>query len=115
MVQELPDPSPEVVVIPECHLQAAFLKNDTFHSIQFILYSSFSQLTNVSQSALQSLHIDIPVPGPHIGSGTTPQKIEKTLSQRKKGRNLQERTEEDPSPGWTGAICLLRYNNWFES
>jgi len=36
------------------------------------LYSPFSQITNLSQSALQSVHIDIPVPEPHIGSGKTP-------------------------------------------
>jgi len=36
------------------------------------LYSLISQITNLSQSALQSVHIDIPVPKPHIGSGKTP-------------------------------------------
>jgi len=36
------------------------------------LYSPFSQITNLSQSSLQSVHIDIPVPKPHIGSGKTP-------------------------------------------
>jgi len=35
-----------------------------FNSLQFILYSPFSQITNLPQSALQSVHIDIPVPGP---------------------------------------------------
>jgi len=32
------------------------------------LYSPFSQITNLSQSALQSVRIDIPVPEPHVGS-----------------------------------------------
>jgi len=36
------------------------------------LYSPFSQIINLAQSALQSVHIDIPVPKPHIGSGKTP-------------------------------------------
>jgi len=44
----------------------------TFNSIQFILYCPFSQITNVPQRALQSVHIDIPVPESHIGSGKTP-------------------------------------------
>jgi len=36
------------------------------------LFSPFSQIINSPQSALQSLHIDIPDLWPHIGSGTTP-------------------------------------------
>jgi len=36
------------------------------------LYGPISQITNLSRSALQSVHIDIPVPKPHIGSGKTP-------------------------------------------
>jgi len=36
------------------------------------LYSPISQITNLSQSALQSVHIDIPAPKPHIGPGKTP-------------------------------------------
>jgi len=36
------------------------------------LYSPISQITNLSRSALQSVHIDIRVPKPHIGSGKTP-------------------------------------------
>jgi len=47
------------------------------HLIQFdfnsvYLYSPISQITNLSQSALQSVHIDIPAPKPRIGSGKTP-------------------------------------------
>jgi len=40
----------------------------------------------LSRSALQSVHIDIPVSKPHIGSGKTP----KQPFRGKKGRNLQE-------------------------
>jgi len=36
------------------------------------LHRPFSQITNLSQRVLQSVHIDIPVPEPHIGSGKTP-------------------------------------------
>jgi len=50
------------------------------------LYCPLSQITNLSQSALQSVHIDIPVPEPHIGSEKTP----KQPFTGKKGRNLQE-------------------------
>jgi len=37
-----------------------------------VLYCPISQFTNLSRSALQSIHIDIPAPKPHIGSGKTP-------------------------------------------
>jgi len=46
-----------------------------FNSIQFnsvYLYSPISQITNLSRSGLQSVHIDIPAPKPHIGPGKTP-------------------------------------------
>jgi len=45
------------------------------NSIQFnsvYLYNPISQITNLSQSALQSVHIDIPAPKPRIGPGKTP-------------------------------------------
>jgi len=44
-------------------------------------------MTNYPQRALISRHS--PVPGPHIGSGKTPQKTE---------RAFKGATEEDPSP-----------------
>jgi len=63
---------------------------DTFpYSIQFnpvYLYSPISHITNLSQSAFQSEHIDIPVPKPHIGAGKTP----KQPFTGEKGRHLQE-------------------------
>jgi len=55
-------------------------------SIQFILYRPTSQ---ICLWVLYNLHTyDIPVPGPHIGSGKTPKKKIKPFSWRKKGRNL---------------------------
>jgi len=47
-----------------------FLSLIQFNSVY--LYSPFSQIRNWPQSALQSVHIDIPVPKPHIGSEKTP-------------------------------------------
>jgi len=41
-----------------------------FNSVH--LDSPISQITNLSRSALQSVHIDIPAPKPHIGPGKTP-------------------------------------------
>jgi len=52
------------------------------------------------QSALQSVHIDIPVPETHIGSGKTPK-------QAFTGGKGKKATEEDPSLGWTGAIDAM--------
>jgi len=65
---------------------------------QFILYSPFSQITNLPQRALQSVHIDIPVPGPHIGSGKTPKQ---PFTGKKRQETFRRATEEDSSPGWT--------------
>jgi len=42
----------------------------SFNSVY--LYSPISHITNLSRSALQSVHIDIPAPKPHIGPGKTP-------------------------------------------
>jgi len=53
----------------------------------------------LSQRDLQSVHIDIPVPGPHIRENS--QEIETTLSRGKSEETLRRGTEEDPSPGWT--------------
>jgi len=55
------------------------------NSIQFICIAHFHKL-EICLSALQSVHIDIPAPKPHIGSGKTP----KQPFTGKKGRNLQE-------------------------
>jgi len=66
--------------------------------IQFILYSPFSQITNLPQSALQSVHIDIPDPEPHIGAGKTPKQ---SFHGEKREETFRRATEEDPSPGWT--------------
>jgi len=64
---------------------------------QYILYSPKSQITNLLQRALQSVHIDIPVPGPHIGK--TPQKTQKKPFHReKREKPFRRATEEDPSP-----------------
>jgi len=76
----------------------------TCGSIQFILYSPFSQIKNVPQSALQSVHIDISVQELHIGSGKTPKT---TLHREKMEETFRRATEEDPSPQWTGAIDAM--------
>jgi len=49
-----------------------------FNLIQFILYIPISQITNYTD--------DIPVPGPHIGSGKTPQKSIQNSFTGKKGK-----------------------------
>jgi len=78
----------------------AFAHNSIkFNSVY--LYSPFSHITNLSQSALQSVHIDIPVPEPHIGSGKT------TLHEEKREETFRRATEEDPSPRWTGVIDVM--------
>jgi len=58
----------------------------------------------LSQSALQSVHIDIPVPKPHIGSGKTPKQ---PSTGEKREETFRRATEEDPSPRWTGAIDVM--------
>jgi len=58
----------------------------------------------LSQSALQSVHIDIPVPKPHIGSGRTPKQ---PFTGEKREETFRRATEEDPSPGWTGVIDAM--------
>jgi len=55
---------------PRCLEASLFLAWiwSVFNSIQFIVYSPISQITNLPQRAVQSVHIyDIPVPAPHIG------------------------------------------------
>jgi len=66
------------------------------------MYSPFSQITNLPQSALQS--VDIPVPEPHIGSGKTPKQL---FMGKKREETFRRATEEAPSPGWTGAIDVM--------
>jgi len=69
---------------------------------------------------LYSVYVyDIPVPGPHIGLGEIPQKIEKNLSCGKKEETFRRATEEDPSPGWREARGVMwpdeqRYNTFKE-
>jgi len=62
------------------------------------LYSPFSQITNVPQSALQSVHIDI------LTFDLTSDQ-EQLPNNPSVGKNREEpfrrATEEDPSPGWT--------------
>jgi len=78
-----------------------------FSSLEFILYSPKSQITNPPQRALQSVHIRH-LAGPHIGSGNTPQKVEKTLSRGKKGRKPSgEQQRRIPLPGWTETIDVV--------
>jgi len=77
------------------------------NGIQFnsvYLYRPFSQITNLSQSASQSVHIDIPVPKPDIGLRKTPKT---TLHREKREEPFRRATEEDPSPGWTGVIYVM--------
>jgi len=58
----------------------------------------------LSQNALQSEHIDIPAPKPHIGSGKTPKQ---PFTGEKREETFRRATEEDPCPGWTGAIDVM--------
>jgi len=52
----------------------------TFNSIQFILYSPISHITNLPQRALQSLHIRHPCPRTSHRITKNTQEIEKSLS-----------------------------------
>jgi len=56
------------------------------------------------QRALQSVHLGIPVPGPYIGSGNT---LKQPFRREKREETFRRATEEDPSPGWTGAIDAM--------
>jgi len=47
------------------------VKLELTSSIQFICIAHFHKL-QICRSALQSVHVDIPVPEPHIGSGKNP-------------------------------------------
>jgi len=76
----------------------------SFNSIQFIFYSPFSQITDLPQRALQSVHIDIPVPEPHIGSRKTPKQ---TFMGKKGNKPSGEQQRRIPLPGWTGAIDAM--------
>jgi len=58
-----------------------------FNSIQFILNNPISQITNVPQRALQSVHIDIP---DLTSEQEKLQKHRKNPFTGKKGRNLQQ-------------------------
>jgi len=72
-----------------------------FNSLQFILYCPQSNIRNLPQRALQSVHIRHPCPR----TSQTPHKNCKILSQGKKGRNLQE--SNIPLPGWTEAKDVM--------
>jgi len=51
---------------------------------------------------------DVPVPGPHIGSGKTPQEIEKKCFTEKRGKKPSgEQLRRIPRPGWTEAIEVM--------
>jgi len=68
------------------------------------LYSPFSQTTNLSQSALQICTHRHPCP-------KTSHRIRKnsqtTLNGEKREETFRRATEEDASPGWTGAIDVM--------
>jgi len=85
--------------------------NSSINSIQFILYSPKSQ---ICLRGLYNLYTDnIPVPGPHRGSGKTP-KTEKTLTTKKRRKETFRRaTEEDPSPRMdrSNRCYVYRMNN----
>jgi len=42
-----------------------------------------------------------------MGSGKTPNKYNKNLYAVKREETFRRATEEDPSPGWTGAIDVM--------
>jgi len=50
---------------------------------------------------------DIPVPGPHIGSGKTSRNRKNPFTWKKREETFRRATEEDPSPGWTDAIDVM--------
>jgi len=56
------------------------------------------------QKALQSAHIDIPDPEPPTGLGKTPKQ---PYHREKREDTFRRATEEDRSPGWTGAIDVM--------
>jgi len=82
-----------------CHIAS-------FNSIQFILYSPISQITNVPQRALQSVHIRHPWPlTSHRIRRNSPKNWKNPFTGReRKEETFRRATEEDPSPGWTEAI-----------
>jgi len=50
---------------------------------------------------------DIPVPGPHIGSGKTPKKKKKPFHGEKWKKPSGEQQRRIPLPGWTEAIDVM--------
>jgi len=77
-------------------------------SIQFIWYSPLSEITNLPQRALQSVHIRHPCPRTSHGIRKNSQEKEKTLSWGTKGEETFRRaTELDPSPGRTEATDVM--------
>jgi len=71
-----------LVLVSLCESWMIILLN----SIQFILYSTISQITNLPQRAFQFVHIRHPWPLTSHRIRKNSQKIEKTLSQGKKGK-----------------------------
>jgi len=64
-----------------------YTRKKTYLEIWYSIYERRSFKTfnlNVPQRALQSVHAWHPVPGPHIGSGTTPEKTEKKAEKGEK-------------------------------
>jgi len=66
----------------------------------------------LSQSAIQSVHIDIPVPEPHIGSGKNSQT---TFQRKEREETFRRATEEDPSPAVAAPEKILRGGNFWDN
>jgi len=86
-----------------------FGKKSLVKSIQFICRAHFHRLQICLRVLLQSVHIDIAVPEPHIGSGKTP----KQPFTGEKGKKPSAEQQEDPSPRWTGVICNVYRRNHY--
>jgi len=70
-----------------------------FSSIQFILHSPISQMINLPQRALRSVHIRHPWPLTSHRIRKNSQEIEKNPLGEKSEETFRKATEEDPSPG----------------
>jgi len=73
--------------------------------IQFILYRPE---LHIFLRGLYNLYTyDIPVPGPHLGSGKTPKNKTKTFTKEKMKKPSGEQQRRIPLPGWTEIIDVM--------
>jgi len=97
-----------------CH-RATLLFNSIFNSVYFVE----PNITNYKFASVGLYNLytyDIPVPGPHIGSGKTPKKIEKkTIHKEKREEPFRRATEEDPSIRTSDTQMQVQYSVPFSS